>query len=191
MLICKWILKNWQYVKDKKIHNFFDAQNKKGEILLKLEIFNKLANDIKENNLVENFMQELSKHIENSKEKEQINTINNEEISNNNEAKKESSLEQQENLEQNREENCLYQVVDFSAKGVFLLNKNTNKIFEETEISQELKSISFKGVFKNSHARKFTSLKATFFSLVFTNLPSLKRLSWTSKVSILLSEKLI
>lgn len=106
---------------------------------MKLEIFNKLANDIKENNLVENFMQELSRHIENSKEKEQRNTINNEEISNNNEIEKENSLEQQENLEQNREENCLYQVVDFSAKGIFLLNKNTNKIFEETEISQELK----------------------------------------------------
>lgn len=74
---------------------------------MKLDIFNKLANDVKENNLVENFMQELSKHIE---------------------------------KEQNREENCLYQVVDFSAKGVFLLNKNNNKIFEETEISEELKN---------------------------------------------------
>ena len=105
---------------------------------MKLEIFNKIANDIKENNLVENFMQELSKHIENSKEKEQINTMNNGEINNNNEVEKESALEQQESLEQNREENCLYQVVDFSAKGIFLLNKNT-KIFEETEISQELK----------------------------------------------------
>ena len=126
-------------MKNKKIHNFLRHKIKKGEILLKLEIFNKIANDIKENNLVENFMQELSKHIENLKEKEQINTMNNEEINNNNEVKKESSLEQQENLEQNREENCLYQVVDFSAKGIFLLNKNTNKIFEETEISQELK----------------------------------------------------
>lgn len=106
---------------------------------MKLDIFNKLANDIKENNLVENFIQELSKYIEDSKEKEQMNTINNDEINNNNEVEKESSLEQQENLEQNREENCLYQVVDFSAKGIFLLNKDTNKIFEETEISQELK----------------------------------------------------
>lgn len=106
---------------------------------MKLDIFNKLANDIKENNLVENFIQELSKYIENSKEKEQVNTISNDEINNNNEVEKEISLEQQENLEQNREENCLYQVVDFSAKGVFLLNKNTNKIFEETEISEELK----------------------------------------------------
>ena len=107
---------------------------------MKLEIFNKITNDIKENDLVENFMQELSKHIENSKKKEQMNTINNEEINNNNEIEKENSLEQQEKLEQNREENCLYQVVDFSAKGIFLLNKNTNKIFEETEISQELKN---------------------------------------------------
>lgn len=106
---------------------------------MKLDIFNKLANDVQENNLVENFIQELSKQIENSKEKEQINTMNNGEINNNNEVEKESALEQQENLEQNREENCLYQVVDFSAKGIFLLNKNTNKIFEETEISQELK----------------------------------------------------
>ena len=107
---------------------------------MKLDIFNKLANDIKENNLVENFIQELSKYIENSKEKEQMNTINNDEINNNNEVEKESSLEQQESLEQNREENCLYQVVDFSAKGVYLLNKNNNKIFEETEISEELKN---------------------------------------------------
>ena len=41
---------------------------------MKLEIFNKIANDIKENNLVENFMQELSKHIENSKEKDKYIT---------------------------------------------------------------------------------------------------------------------
>ena len=68
-----------------------------------------------------------------------MNTISNDEINNNNEVEKESSLEQQENLEQNREENCLYQVVDFSAKGVYLLNKNNNKIFEETEMSEELK----------------------------------------------------
>ena len=39
----------------------------------------------------------------------------------------------------NREENCLYQVVDFSSNGVYLQNTNNNVIFEETEISQELK----------------------------------------------------
>ena len=63
---------------------------------MKLDIFNNLANDIKENNLVENFIQELSKYIENSKEKEQMNTISNDEINNNNEVEKESSLEQHE-----------------------------------------------------------------------------------------------
>ena len=58
----------------------------------------------------------------------------------NNEISNEKTLKQQEKLNQNREENCLYQVVDFSVNGVYLLNKNTNKIFEETEISQELKN---------------------------------------------------
>mgnify|MGYP005932964699 CR=1 FL=1 len=114
---------------------------------MKLDIFNKLANDAKENNLLENFIKELTKSIEKTKE-QAINT--NEIINNNNELKTENTLEQEEisdkeileqqELEQNREENCLYQVVDFSAKGVYLLNKNTNKIFEETEISQELKN---------------------------------------------------
>ena len=112
---------------------------------MKLDIFNKLTNDSKENNLVENFIKELTKSIEKTKEQEQTNTINNDEIScNNNEIDTENMLEQeipkQQELEQNREENCLYQVVDFSAKGVYLLNKNTNKIFEETEIPQELKN---------------------------------------------------
>ena len=108
---------------------------------MKLEIFNKLANDAKESNLVENFIQELSKYLENAKEKGEpkMNIPNNNNESNN-EISNEKTLKQQENLNQNREENCLYQVVDFSVNGVYLLNKNTNKIFEETEISQELKN---------------------------------------------------
>lgn len=108
---------------------------------MKLEIFNKLANDAKESNLVENFIQELSKYLENAKEKgEQNMNIPNNNNESNNEISNEKTLKQQENLNQNREENCLYQVVDFSVNGVYLLNKNTNKIFEETEISQELKN---------------------------------------------------
>ena len=108
---------------------------------MKLEIFNKLANDVKESNLVENFIQELSKCLENAKEKgEQNMNIPNNNNESNNEISNEQTLKQQENLDQNREENCLYQVVDFSRNGVYLLNKNTNKIFEETEISQELKN---------------------------------------------------
>ena len=108
---------------------------------MKLEIFNKLANDVKESNLVENFIQELSKYLENAKEKGKQNmNIPNNNNESNNEISNEKTLKQQENLNQNREENCLYQVVDFSRNGVYLLNKNTNKIFEETEISQELKN---------------------------------------------------
>ena len=108
---------------------------------MKLEIFNKLANDAKESNLVENFIQELSKYLENAKEKgEQKMNIPNNNNESNNEISNEKTLKQQENLNQNREENCLYQVVDFSVNGVYLLNKITNKIFEETEISQELKN---------------------------------------------------
>ena len=115
---------------------------------MKLEIFNKLANDAKESNLVENFIQELSKYLENAKEKgEQKMNIPNNNNESNNEISNEKTLKQQENLNQNREENCLYQVVDFSVNGVYLLNKNTNKIIkkgdkakEETEISQELKN---------------------------------------------------
>ena len=108
---------------------------------MKLEIFNKLANDVKESNLVENFIQELSKYIENAKEKgEQNMNIPNNNNESNNEISNEKTLKQQENLNQNREENCLYQVVDFSVNGVYLLNKNTNKIFEyvyEEELTEE------------------------------------------------------
>ena len=108
---------------------------------MKLEIFNKLASEVKESNLVENFIQELSKYLENAKEKgEQNMNIPNNNNESNNEISNEQTLKQQENLDKNREENCLYQVVDFSRNGVYLLNKNTNKIFEETEISQELKN---------------------------------------------------
>ena len=42
---------------------------------MKLEIFNKLANDVKEGNLVENFIQELSKYLENAKEKATAQSI--------------------------------------------------------------------------------------------------------------------
>ena len=38
-----------------------------------------------------------------------------------------------------KEENCLYQVVDFSSEGVYLQNTNNNRIFEETDIPQEIK----------------------------------------------------
>ena len=39
---------------------------------------------------------------------------------------------------ENKQENCLYQVVDRSLNGVFLQNLFNNKVFEETEIPKEL-----------------------------------------------------
>ena len=39
---------------------------------------------------------------------------------------------------ENRIENTLYQVVDFSENGVYLQNTDTNEIFEETELSDDL-----------------------------------------------------
>ena len=37
-----------------------------------------------------------------------------------------------------KEEGCLYQVVDRSRKGIYLQNKNSNKVFEETDIPKEI-----------------------------------------------------
>ena len=38
-----------------------------------------------------------------------------------------------------KQEGTLYQVVDFSSKGVYLRNTGNNKIFEETNIGEGLK----------------------------------------------------
>ena len=43
-------------------------------------------------------------------------------------------------LNEFRKENELYQVVDFSSKGVYLQNMSTNKVFEETNIPEDLKN---------------------------------------------------
>ena len=51
---------------------------------------------------------------------------------------KEISKAQNERLDQYRKENTLYQVVDRSSNGVYLQNKDSNVIFEETNISKEL-----------------------------------------------------
>ncbi len=88
-----------------------------------LDVFNNLINNLKENNFVQDFIRELSNHLENINEKGD-----------------EKLKEQEQNKELNsyREENCLYQVVDFSTNGVFLQNTKNNKVFEETKIPQEI-----------------------------------------------------
>ena len=90
---------------------------------MNLDLFNDLVNKVKESDFVQNFMEELSNYLENS----------------NNTEKGEIELNNKENkLDANRIEDGLYQVVDFSSKGVFLQNTNNNKVFEETNLPKEL-----------------------------------------------------
>ena len=83
---------------------------------MNLDFFNDLINKVKESDVVQNFMGELSNHLEKANEKG----------------------ENQTNSHQNNKQENLYQVVDFSANGVFLQNTNNNKIFEETNMPQEI-----------------------------------------------------
>ena len=83
---------------------------------MNLDFFNDLINKDKESDVVQNFMEELSNHLEKTNKKG----------------------ENQTNSYQNDKQESLYQVVDFSANGVFLQNTNNNKIFEETNMPQEI-----------------------------------------------------
>ena len=74
-----------------------------------LDLLHDLVNKVKESDFVENFIEELSDYLG---------------------EKNNMELEDKGNL---------YQVVDFSSKGVYLRDVNTNKIFEETNLPQELK----------------------------------------------------
>ena len=93
---------------------------------MSLDLINDIVNKVKESDFVNNFMEELSNHLANVKEKGEKQMSN--EITDSNE------------LNEFRKENELYQVVDFSSKGVYLQNMSTNKVFEETNIPQELKN---------------------------------------------------
>ena len=93
---------------------------------MSLDLINDIVNKVKESDFVNNFMEELSNHLANVKEKGE-NQMSNE---NNN----------LNELNEFRKENELYQVVDFSSKGVYLQNMSTNKVFEETNIPQDLKN---------------------------------------------------
>ncbi len=89
-----------------------------------LNFFRKLENDsrdIKDKEIVNDFIEELTKHLNNFKEEMR-----------NNRNKKENVL---------RQDDCLYQVVDFSSDGVYLQNTDNNKIFEEKNIAKDLKDI--------------------------------------------------
>ena len=90
---------------------------------MNLDFFNDLFNKVKESDFVQKFTEELSNYLEKVNEEGR------------------GQLEVQENnknLDAYREENTLYQVVDFSSKGVFLQNTNTGVTFEEIDIPQDI-----------------------------------------------------
>ena len=85
---------------------------------MNLNVFNNLLNNTKENNIVQNFIKELSNHL-----KKGDNQLSNEN------SIKENNL---------KEENCLYQVVEMDTDGAYLQNTNNNRVSKETDIPQEL-----------------------------------------------------
>lgn len=91
---------------------------------MNLNLVNELMKKGMQNNIVQSFIKELSNYLENINEKGE-NELDRQDINN--------------NLEKYRKENELYQVVDMSANGVILQDTKNNIIFEETEISEDIK----------------------------------------------------
>ena len=90
---------------------------------MNLDFFNDLFNKVKESDFVQKFTEELSNYLE------KVNEEGRGQL---------AVQENNKNLDTYREENALYQVVDFSSNGVFLQNTNTDVTFEETDISQDI-----------------------------------------------------
>jgi len=87
---------------------------------LNLDFLNNLGNALKENKIVQNFMNELSNYLEkvnNDLANQNINTV------------KTNSLKQ---------ENTIYQVVEIDVDGAYLQNTMNNKISKEIDIPKEL-----------------------------------------------------
>jgi hypothetical protein len=80
---------------------------------LQLDFFNNLLDNIRENNVVKNFTNELSDYLEKLNRKTSH--------------KKDNGLKQ---------EGCIYQVIDMGIDGAFLQNVSNNKITYETDISK-------------------------------------------------------
>lgn len=84
-------------------------------MLLQLDFFNNLLNNIKENNVVQNFINEISDYLEG--------------LNNKLPKQKDNSLKQDGNL---------YQVVDRGINGAYLQNVSNNKITYKTDIPKEI-----------------------------------------------------
>lgn len=78
---------------------------------MKLDIFDNLLNNTKENNIIQNFIKELSNCLKNE------NSV------------KEDNLKVEE---------CLYQVVEMDTDGAYLQNTNNNCVSKETDIPKKL-----------------------------------------------------
>jgi len=83
---------------------------------LNLDLLNNLVNSIKENNVVQSFIKELSNYLE-----KENNKVHNK--------KTDNTLKQ---------ENCIYQVVEMDVEGAYLQNTENNCISKETDISKEI-----------------------------------------------------
>ena len=75
---------------------------------MSLELFDNLLNNIKENKVVQNFIKELSNHLEKA------------------------------NLSGLKQDECLYQVVEISSDGAYLQNVNNNQVYYEKDIPKEI-----------------------------------------------------
>lgn len=92
---------------------------------MNLELINNLVKNAKDNKFIQDFIKELSDYLL----KETKGKVNNE------------LQEKNLNLNGLREENCLYQVVDRGLNGVYLQNTRNNRVFEETDIPQEIQDV--------------------------------------------------
>ena len=87
---------------------------------MKLEFFENIKNNLDDK--VEEFMNELSQHLNNHRDRE---------------------IECKKELNELREEDCLYYVIDSDLETVYLQNLNNNIKFEETDLSPEIKKEVF------------------------------------------------
>lgn len=88
------------------------------------------------------FLKNLEKSLKNTEEKSFIDKFITELTEFLKDKKEENVYEKNDIKTSNlREENCLYQVVDFGRDGIYLQNTNSNVIFEEVNIPDNIKNI--------------------------------------------------
>lgn len=140
----------------------------KGETILNLDFFKNLANNLKENEVVQNFMQEIGEYLENNTQEEtrnisiaSRNTIRNkkneilkkyenklstEEINEQISKMENEVLERQtQKLKDFRKEGHFYRVEEDRENRIFLADTETNIVLEEVDFPKELLSKAKEG----------------------------------------------